>query len=165
MFARMEETEIVVGAGAEEIRCDLLLIAAGRNPTIGGLDLDKAGVAYSGRGITVDSQLRTNVKHIYAAGNVTGGYQFTHFARWQAFQAVRNALLPGSSLGRTDVVPWVTFTDPEVAHIGLTESEAREKYADAIDVRRWDWLAATGLSARTTMTAFSKLCSSRTGRY
>jgi pyruvate/2-oxoglutarate dehydrogenase complex dihydrolipoamide dehydrogenase (E3) component len=64
----------------------------------------------------VDSHLRTNVKNIYAAGDVVGGYQFKHFAGWQAFQAVRNALLPGSNSGFTNLVPWVTFTDPEVQY-------------------------------------------------
>lgn len=68
----------------------------------------------------MDDQLRTNVNHIYAAGDVVGGHQFTYLAGWQAFQAVRNALLPGYSSGFTGVVRWVTFTDPEVAHVGLT---------------------------------------------
>jgi pyruvate/2-oxoglutarate dehydrogenase complex dihydrolipoamide dehydrogenase (E3) component len=136
--ARKDGTEVVVATGSEEIRCDLLLVAAGRKPSVASLHLDAAGVVYSERGIPVDSQLRTSVKHIYAAGDVTGGYQFTHFAGWQAFQATRNALLPGSSPGLTDLVPWVTFTDPEVAHIGLTEAQAREKHGDAVEVRRWD---------------------------
>jgi len=95
-------------------------------------------VNYSESGIPVDDQLRTNVKNIYAAGDVAGGYQFTHFAGWQAFQAVRNALLPGSSSGLTDLVPWVTFTDPEVAHVGLTEEQARTKFGENVRVCRWD---------------------------
>lgn len=61
-----------------------------------------AGVKYSDKGITVDHELRTSVRHIYAAGDVLGGYEFSHFAGWQAFQAVRNALLPGHSSGQTD---------------------------------------------------------------
>ena len=135
---RKQGSEQVVTAGGEDIRSDLLLVATGRKPTVAGLDLEAAGVAYSERGIPVDTQLRTNIRHIYAAGDVTGGYQFTHFAGWQAFQAVRNALLPGSSSGLTDLVPWVTFTDPEVAHIGLTEAQAREKHGEAIEVRKWE---------------------------
>jgi pyruvate/2-oxoglutarate dehydrogenase complex dihydrolipoamide dehydrogenase (E3) component len=115
-----------------------LWIASGRKPAVEGLDLYKAGVKHSQKGIPVDDGLRTNVKHIYAAGDVVGGHQFTHFAGWQAFQAVRNALLPGSSSGFSDVVPWVTFTDPEVAHVGLTESQARSKSGNAVQVRRWD---------------------------
>lgn len=109
--------------GGTEVSGQLLLVASGRKPSVAGLDLERAGVQYSEKGIPVDRKLRTNVKHIYAAGDVTGGYQFTHFAAWQAFQAVRNALLPGSSSGLTDLVPRVTFTDPEVAHVGATEGE------------------------------------------
>lgn len=134
---KMSGNHVVLTAGASELEGDLLLVAAGRRPTVDGLDLEKAGVSFSNNGIVVDSQLRTNVKHIYAAGDVTGGYQFTHFAGWQAFQAVRNALLPGSSSGLTDLVPWVTFTDPEVAHIGLTEAQAKQQFGDAVQVRRW----------------------------
>ena len=129
--------EIVVAAERGEARGELLLIASGRKPTVAGLDLEKAGVHYSEKGIPVDEYLRTNVKHIYAAGDVTGGYQFTHFAGWQAFQAVRNALLPGNNSGLTDMVPWVTFTDPEAAHIGLTEEQARAKFGKNVDVSRW----------------------------
>lgn len=130
--------EILVATDREKIRGDLLLVASGRQPAIAGLDLENAGVSYSGKGIPVDERLRTNVKHIYAAGDVTGGYQFTHFAAWQAFQAARNALLPGSSSGLTDLVPWVTFTDPEVAHVGLTEEQARSKFGDNLTIRRWE---------------------------
>ena len=136
--AKKKGDSFVVRAGDEDVSGDLLLIASGRKPSVAGLDLENAGVTYSGRGIAIDSHLRTSVKHIYAAGDVTGGYQFTHFAGWQAFQAVRNALLPGSSSGLTDIVPWVTFTDPEVAHVGMTASQAKEKFADAFEVRRWE---------------------------
>src|SRR5216684_5397653 len=136
--ARKEGDEIVVATDREEARGDLLLIASGRKPTVAGLDLEKAGVNYSEKGIPVDDQLRTNVKNIYAAGDVTGGYQFTHFAGWQAFQAARNALLPGSNSGLTDLVPWVTCTDPEVAHVGLTEEQARAKFGENVTVCRWE---------------------------
>ncbi len=136
--ARKEGDEIVVATEREEARGELLLIASGRKPTVAGLDLEKAGVHYSEGGIPVDEQLRTNVKTIYAAGDVTGGYQFTHFAGWQAFQAARNALLPGTSSGLTDLVPRVTFTDPEVAHVGLTEEQARVKFGENVKVSRWE---------------------------
>lgn len=136
--ARREGDEIIVATDHEEARGDLLLIASGRRPTVAGLDLERAGVRYSEKGIPVDDHLRTNVKHIYAAGDVVGGYQFTHFAGWQAFQAVRNALLPGNISGFTDPVPWVTFTDPELAHAGLTEEQARAKFGEDIGIRRWE---------------------------
>jgi pyruvate/2-oxoglutarate dehydrogenase complex dihydrolipoamide dehydrogenase (E3) component len=135
---RRDGDDIVLATAEVEIRSEMLLVASGRTPNVDGLDLEKAGVQYSAKGIPVDDQLRTNVKHIFAAGDVAGGYQFTHFAGWQGFQAVRNALLPGHSSGFTDVVPWVTFTDPEVAHVGLTEEEARKKFGAKIQVRQWE---------------------------
>jgi pyruvate/2-oxoglutarate dehydrogenase complex dihydrolipoamide dehydrogenase (E3) component len=102
-----------------------------------GLDLEKAGVDFSPRGIQVNDKLQTSQPHIYAAGDCIGSYQFTHYAGWQASMAVRNALLPGSSKGVREWVPWTTFTEPEVAHAGLMESEAREKYGDAVSVTDW----------------------------
>jgi pyruvate/2-oxoglutarate dehydrogenase complex dihydrolipoamide dehydrogenase (E3) component len=135
---RRDGGSVVISIETEEVTGDLLLVAAGRKPNTEGLDLEKAGVKYSPAGIPVDDRLRTNVHHIYAAGDITGGYQFTHYAGWQAFQAVRNALLPGSASGISDVVPWVTFTDPEAAHVGLTEPEARTKHRDRIQVHRWE---------------------------
>jgi pyruvate/2-oxoglutarate dehydrogenase complex dihydrolipoamide dehydrogenase (E3) component len=131
------EREFIVSATGGETRCEMLLVASGRRATVHGLDLEKAGVRYSEKGIPVDDQLRTNVKHVYAAGDVIGRHQFTHFAGWQAFQAVRNALLPGHNSGFTEVVPWVTYTDPEVAHVGRTEIQAREEFGDSVDVQLW----------------------------
>lgn len=136
--ARREDGAAVIMTEHYEARGDLLLIAVGRKPNVSGLGLEKAGVTYSPHGIAVDDHLRTNVKHIYAAGDVTGGYQFTHYAGWQSFQAVRNALLPGRSSGISKLVPWVTFTDPEVAHIGATEKQARAEHGDTIRMHRWE---------------------------
>lgn len=130
--ARWDGEHIVIATDADQARADLLVVASGRAPVVGDLDLDNAGVDYSKKGIPVDSRLRTNVKHIYAAGDVVGGHQFSHLAAWQAFLAARNALVPGSSTGLTDHVPWVTFTDPEVAHIGLTEEQARQRFGNVL---------------------------------
>ncbi len=134
---RRQYAGILVSTTDGETRCEMLLVASGRRPAVDGLDLERAGVRHSKNGIPVDDQLRTNVKHIYAAGDVIGAHQFTHFAAWQAFQAVRNALLPGRDSGFTEVVPWVTYTDPEVAHVGLTEVQARAKFGGSIDVYTW----------------------------
>lgn len=160
---RKQDGEIVVASDGEEARGDLLLIASGRQPAVAGLDLEKAGVAYSEKGIPVDAHLRTNVKHIYAAGDVTGGHQFTHFAGWQAFQATRNALLPGSSPGITDLVPWVTFTDPEVAHVGLTEEQARSKYGESVTVYRWEMTHTDRAICEDDRDGFIKLITKRDG--
>lgn len=163
LSARKDDNGIFVRAADNDLRGNLLLVASGRKPTVAGLDLEKAGVVYSERGIAIDSQLRTNVKHIYAAGDVTGGYQFTHFAGWQAFQAVRNAMLPGSSSGLTDLVPWVTFTDPEVAHVGMTEAQAKEKYSDAVVVLRREMSRTDRAVCENDTDGFIKLITKKDG--
>jgi pyruvate/2-oxoglutarate dehydrogenase complex dihydrolipoamide dehydrogenase (E3) component len=124
-------------SGEKHISGDALLVATGRRPNVQGLNLENSGVMYDEQGIRVNQNLRTNQKHIYAAGDCTGGAQFTHLAGWQAFIATRNALLPGNSSGRVSYLPWVLFTDPELAQVGLTKSEAEAKYASA--ARTTDW--------------------------
>ncbi len=118
----------VQGNKEQIITGDQLLVATGRHPNVQGLDLEKAGVAYSAAGIEVDKQLTTTQKHIYAVGDCTGGLQFTHLAGRQGYTAVRNAFLPGNGKGRPAIMGWTTFTDPEIAHVGLTEAEAWEQY-------------------------------------
>lgn len=112
----------------DEVIGDELLIAAGRRPNIEGLNLEKAGINFDKYGIIVDNKLRTSQKNIYASGDcVSRNLQFTHYAGWQGWIATRNALLPGSVEGRTDIVPWTTFTSPEIAHVGVLEHEALNK--------------------------------------
>jgi pyruvate/2-oxoglutarate dehydrogenase complex dihydrolipoamide dehydrogenase (E3) component len=113
------------GRHAGELRVDAVLVAAGRRPELADLALERAGVTAGPGGIPVNEHLQTNQAHIYAAGDVTGGPQFTHYAGYQAAQAVRNLFLPVKLKFAPKYVPWVTFTDPEIAHVGLTEAEAR----------------------------------------
>ena len=129
-----DRSGIVVSAGDETIRGDALLVAVGRRARVDGLGLERAGIEHSPRGITVDDYLRTSVKHIYAAGDCAGGYQFTHYAGFQGAMAVRNLLLPGRSRARPQHPPWATFTDPEVAHAGYTEEQARQRFGDKVQV-------------------------------
>ena len=119
-------------AGGNEMVGDGLLVVVGRRPIVEGLDLEQAGVAYSPKGVQVNDHLRTSRKHIYAAGDCIGSYQFTHYAGWQGFMAARNSLLPGSAKGVNDRVPWTIFTDPEIAHVGLNEEQARKKFGDLV---------------------------------
>ena len=107
------------------IRCDEILVAVGRRPVIDALNLDAAGVETNKRGVVVDDRLRTNKPHIFAAGDCNGGPQFTHWAEYEARIATRNALYRGSSRRSLRILPWVTFSDPEVARVGLTLDEAR----------------------------------------
>jgi pyruvate/2-oxoglutarate dehydrogenase complex dihydrolipoamide dehydrogenase (E3) component len=117
-----------------------LLVAAGRQPNIEGLDLEKGGVEYSKRGITIDDGLRSvSNRNVYAAGDVAGGLQFTHVAGYHAGLIIRSALFRLPVRNRTDIIPWVTYTDPELAHVGLTEKEARARFGDAIKVLRWNF--------------------------
>lgn len=122
-----------------EIKADSLLVAIGRKANVGDLKLEKAGVEYTPKGIKTDNKLRTTAGNIYACGDVVGPYQFSHMAEYQAVIATRNALLPIKTKANYDNVAWCTFTDPELAHAGLTEQEAREKYGDNIKVYRHEY--------------------------
>ena len=130
-------TTIHAEVSGEELLGNALLLAVGRTPRVDNLGLEQAGVAHTARGIEVNDHLRTSRKHIYAAGDCLGGYQFTHYAGWQGFMAVRNAFLPGASKSVLSQVPWSTFTDPEVARVGLSEAQARAEAGDKICVAIW----------------------------
>ncbi|HVF88268.1 MAG TPA: FAD-dependent oxidoreductase [Pyrinomonadaceae bacterium] len=118
--------------GRRELRAEEILVATGRAPNVEGLNLEAIGVRHDARRIVTDSYLRTARAHIFAAGDVTGNYPFTHMAAYEAALVVRNALFFWPLMKKTNfrVVPWATYTDPEVARVGLTEAEAREKYGD-----------------------------------
>lgn len=109
------------------VRGDEILVAVGRRPALEGLELERAGVRTDGGSVVVDGSLRTTSAGIWAAGDVTGGLQFTHVAEYMAKTALRNALVPGWSTVNYDAVPWVTYTDPEVAHVGLSQAEAEAR--------------------------------------
>jgi pyruvate/2-oxoglutarate dehydrogenase complex dihydrolipoamide dehydrogenase (E3) component len=122
----------------EDVEGDALLVAVGRRPVVTGLDLERAGVVYTERGIQVDEQLRTTQEHVFACGDVIGSLQFTHYAAWQASMAIRTMLFPGSTRGLLERVPWTVFTEPEIAQCGLTESDARRRYpVRDVRVARW----------------------------
>ena len=122
--------------GIGELRADAILVAAGQRPNVDGLGLEAAGVALAEDGaLRVDARLRTSNRRVYACGDVTGGHQFTHAASYEAGVVLRNALFP---IGRQRVgyrsMPWVVFTDPEVAGVGLSEAAARARHGDAVHV-------------------------------
>ena len=112
-------------AGEETIEGSDLLVAAGRRANLEGLDLDAAAIKYAPNGIVVDKGLKTTNRKVYAIGDVAGGLQFTHAANYHAGIVIRNALFRLPARANDDLVPWVTFTDPELAHAGLTEARAR----------------------------------------
>jgi pyruvate/2-oxoglutarate dehydrogenase complex dihydrolipoamide dehydrogenase (E3) component len=113
-----------------ELAAGQVLVAAGRVPNVEGLNLEAAGVKYTRRGIAVNDALQTSQPHIYAAGDIAGSYQFTHLADHHARVVVRNILMPWwAGRARVDIsaLPWSTYVDPEVAHVGLSEKEARRR--------------------------------------
>ncbi len=123
------------------LRAATLLVAAGRTPNVAGLDLEAAGVEYSKQGIRTDRSLRTTASNIYACGDVLGSYKFSHIAEYHASIAVPNAVLPLPIKRKVSYrhIAWSTFTEPELAHAGLTEKEARERYGDEIAVYRYSY--------------------------
>ena len=112
------------GSATREIVGTHILIAAGRRPNVSSLGLEAAGIAYSPKGIEVDDRLRTSNKSVFAIGDVIGGYQFTHMAGYHAGIVIRNALFNLPARVDTRAVPWVTYTDPELAHVGASEAQA-----------------------------------------
>lgn len=131
-----------VCANGEKVKGETLLLAVGRRPIVEGMGLEKVGVELNeSGGIRVRDDLRTSVPTIYAAGDVTGDKQFTHYAGYQGAVSARNILLPLSDQGKLPIVPATTFTDPEISSVGLTESQAIEKYGAkniAISVKKLD---------------------------
>lgn len=116
-----------------------LLMAVGRSPNIARLDLDKAGIAHDRRGVTVGANLRTNNKRVYAIGDVAGGLQFTHVAGYHAGVIIRAMLFGLPAKAKTAHIPWVTYTDPELAHVGLSEADARAAHGNALSVTHFDY--------------------------
>lgn len=111
---------------AESVSGDALLVAVGRAPNVEGLGLEAAGVRAGPRGVDVDDRLRTSNPRVYAVGDVAGSWAFTHLADAHARLVVQNALFFGRGKASSLVVPWCTYTSPELARVGRTEAEARE---------------------------------------
>ena len=121
------------------VESESLLVAVGRKANVEGLRLEKAGVDYTMKGIKTDGTLRTSARNIYACGDVVGPYQFSHMAEYQARIAAQNALLPVKTHADYEHYAWCMFTDPELAHAGLTEEEAGERYGKKIKVYKWEY--------------------------
>jgi pyruvate/2-oxoglutarate dehydrogenase complex dihydrolipoamide dehydrogenase (E3) component len=125
-------------SGETEVRAAEILVATGRRPNVEEMGLEALGVEVGGNGVAVDAALRTSASNVWAAGDVAGPYRFTHVADYQARIAAPNALFPLRRKADYRVVPWCTYTDPEVARVGLTEAEARGEWGDKAGVYRYD---------------------------
>jgi pyruvate/2-oxoglutarate dehydrogenase complex dihydrolipoamide dehydrogenase (E3) component len=141
-----------------------LLLAVGRKPNTEGLNLEAAGIKYERGGVKVNSGLKTTNSRVYAIGDVAGGPQFTHVAGYHASIVVKNALFRLPSKADHSAIPWVTFTDPELAHIGLTEAAAREKHGDRINVLRWPYAENDRAQAERRTVGFVKVVTSKKGK-
>ncbi len=128
-----DKKEVTAKQGDKEVtfEADEILVALGRQPNIEDLNLEAVGIKHGHKGIEVDEHLQTSVPNVFAIGDVIGSYLFTHVAAYQAGVAVRNALVPvGKKKVDYRVVPWCTFTDPEVARVGQTREEAEKQHKD-----------------------------------
>jgi pyruvate/2-oxoglutarate dehydrogenase complex dihydrolipoamide dehydrogenase (E3) component len=130
------EVTIERDGNKEKITGSHLLVAAGRKVNVDGLNLEAANVAYDPRGIKVDARLRTSNKKIFAIGDVAGGFQFTHKAGYDAGIVIRNVLFRLPAKASYSAMPWVTYTAPELATVGMDEEAARKAHGE-IRILRW----------------------------
>jgi pyruvate/2-oxoglutarate dehydrogenase complex dihydrolipoamide dehydrogenase (E3) component len=166
--ARRDGAIVVTARGADgapvEIAGEQLLLATGRAPNVANLGLETAGVALAGdTGIKVDAQQRSSNRRIYAAGDVTGPPYFTHAAAQQSLSAVRAALTPLGRALASRALPWAIFTEPEVAHVGLTEAEARTRHGDAVRAYVMPFSAVDRADTDEAGDGFVKLIANRQG--
>jgi pyruvate/2-oxoglutarate dehydrogenase complex dihydrolipoamide dehydrogenase (E3) component len=160
--SRAERVEVKDGkkylfAGKKEVIVDEILVSAGRVPNIESLNLEAAGVVVGKNGIQMNEKLQTTNPKIYACGDVIGGYQFTHVAGYEAVVVLTNALFFPVSKANYRVIPWATFTDPELARVGLTEAQARERYGEDVYVLKQDFAGVDRAQAEAATHGFGKI--------
>jgi pyruvate/2-oxoglutarate dehydrogenase complex dihydrolipoamide dehydrogenase (E3) component len=154
-LGKQGETEVVKGSH--------LLVAAGRRPNLKGLNLGRAGITYDANGIKVNDRLKTKNARVYAIGDVAGGLQFTHVANYHASIVIRNALFRLSPRASAAAIPRVTYTDPELAQVGLTEAEARKRHR-RIRILRWPYADNDRAQAERTIHGFIKVIARPNGQ-
>ena len=131
------EVSFKTGDRLTSIKAEEILVAMGRRPNLEGLDLENAGVSFDRKGIQVDQRLRTTQKHIYAAGDVTGAYQFTHAAGYEGGIVISNAVFHLPRKADYTFLPWCTYVDPELGSIGMNEKGAKRA---GIEYTLWEEL-------------------------
>lgn len=151
--------------GGEIITSSHLLVAAGRAPNLDSLDLAAGGVERDRRGVVVNKRLRsTSNKRVYAAGDAAGKLQFTHVAGYHAGIIIQNILFRLPVSAKHDAVPWVTYADPELAHVGQTEAQAKEANGDDIRVLHWDFTENDRAQAERRTDGLMKVIAAKNGR-
>jgi len=148
----------------EKIEGSHLLVAAGRRANLDGLGLEAAGIETTRTGIKVDAGLKTSNRRVYAIGDAAGGLQFTHVAGYHASVVIRNALFRLPSKADMSAVPRVTYTDPELAHVGLMEAEARAKHGEKVRVLKWTYQENDRARAERATEGFVKVIVLKNGR-
>jgi pyruvate/2-oxoglutarate dehydrogenase complex dihydrolipoamide dehydrogenase (E3) component len=141
-----------------------LLLATGRHPSFDFLNLEAAGIRYDQQGIIVNSALKTSNRRVYAIGDVINGPRFTHISNYHAGLVVRNALFRLPVRADHLSIPWVTFTEPELAHVGLTEQGARKKHGNKIQVLRWPYNENDRAQAERETEGFLKVITTPGGK-
>jgi pyruvate/2-oxoglutarate dehydrogenase complex dihydrolipoamide dehydrogenase (E3) component len=155
---------IVEQGGAEQrIAGSHLLVATGRRANVKDLNLEAAGVKYSPKGIEVDAHLRTSNRRIYAVGDVAGVYQFTHIAGYHAGIVIRHALFRLPAKVDYRAVPWVTYTEPELANVGMTEADAN-KSGETLRILRWPFHENDRAQAERETEGLVKVIATKSGR-
>ena len=150
-------------AGADTVEGTHLLVAAGRAANVAGLGLDEAGIEHDRRGIKVTPAMRTTNRRVYAIGDVAGGLQFTHVAGYHAALVIRALLFRLRATENRAIIPWVTFTDPELAHVGMTEAEAAKR-GGRFHVLRWPYAENDRARAERATAGLIKLVTDGRGR-
>jgi pyruvate/2-oxoglutarate dehydrogenase complex dihydrolipoamide dehydrogenase (E3) component len=166
---RMEKTgtgvRAVITQDGKDHKIDAshLLVAAGRQPNVEGIGLEQAGIEFDRKGIKVTAGLKTTNKRVYAIGDIAGGLQFTHMANYHAGVVIRNALFRLPVKADSSNIPWVTYTEPELAHVGMTEEQAREKHKN-IRVLRWPYAENDRAQAEHATQGMIKVVTAKRGR-
>lgn len=155
--------KVVLTDQGDRIAVDEILVAAGRVPNTETLNLQAAGVDVGKAGVLVNAKLQTSNPKIYAAGDVIGGYQFTHVAGYEGAVAMQNALILPTKKADYQVIPWATFTEPELARVGLTEEQARKRYGDDLMVLRHDFDHVDRALAEAAGIGFAKFLTRKNG--
>ena len=145
-----------------KVACDKVLVTVGRKPVIEGWGREAIPIDMADGFLKIDEQCRTSITGIYAIGDVTGGLQFTHVAGYHAGLVIRAILFRKSAKENRHILPWATFTDPEISNVGYSEAEAREKYKD-IRVLRWPYVENDRAQAERKTSGLIKVITDKKG--
>ena len=160
---RLIDVQFVEDGHKSVIQGTHLLVAAGRKPNVSGLNLEAAAIEYDERGIKVNKGLKTSNRRVFAIGDVTGGPQFTHVANYHAGIVIRRALFRIPATVDDSLIPWVTFTDPQIAHVGLVEDTTRQQYG-RVRVYRWPYRENDRAQAERTTAGLIKVVTDGRGK-